>query len=81
MTTHFTARVRLTKASARRSHGAKPLITSADAIVEAAEIYRIYFHGPAYQVSGARLVGWKADDRADGRETCPAITNRPISRP
>ena len=64
-TTHFTARVRLSK-QAPDAVTAKPLITSSDSIVEAAEIYRVYFHGPAYQVLEQRLVGWKADGRPDG---------------
>ena len=61
-TTHFTARVRLTKQMPDVFAGAKPRL-SAEAIVEAAQIYRIYFHGPAYQViekawwDGERMVG------------------------
>ena len=41
---------------------------SADAIVDAAQIYRIYFHGPAYQVlerawwDGTRIIGEMAAD-------------------
>jgi acyl transferase domain-containing protein/NAD(P)-dependent dehydrogenase (short-subunit alcohol dehydrogenase family) len=64
-TTHFTARVRLSK-QAPDAVTAKPLITSSDSIVEAAEIYRVYFHGPAYQVlesawwDGKRMVGLMA---------------------
>jgi acyl transferase domain-containing protein len=49
VTTHFTARVRLTKE--------RPEMVSAPALgeltgspVEAADIYRVFFHGPAYQV-------------------------------
>ena len=62
VTTHFTARVRLTqhpqKAQVSRSPG-----EPANSIVAAADIYRLYFHGPAYQVleqawwDGGRIIG------------------------
>jgi hypothetical protein len=61
-TTHFTARVRMTKKPPAAESSA-PLGTPAGAIVEAADIYRLYFHGPAYQVverawwDGTRIVG------------------------
>ena len=48
-TTHFTARVRVARQSLDALTGPKPLLT-AEGLVNAAEIYRIYFHGPAYQV-------------------------------
>jgi hypothetical protein len=61
-TTHFTARVRLT-----REHAQAPLALALGKpdghIIEAADIYRLYFHGPAYQViekawwDGKRLIG------------------------
>jgi hypothetical protein len=66
-TIHFTARVRLTK-QAPTMGTSKSLITTSDSIVEAAEIYRVYFHGPAYQVvesawwDGKRMVGLMAQD-------------------
>ena len=66
-TVHFTARVRVTK-QAPAEVQSKPLITTSDSIVEAAEIYRVYFHGPAYQVverawwDGKRMVGLMAQD-------------------
>jgi acyl transferase domain-containing protein/NAD(P)-dependent dehydrogenase (short-subunit alcohol dehydrogenase family) len=66
-TTHFTARVCLTKRAPAMGTG-KSLITTSDSIVEAAEIYRVYFHGPAYQVverawwDGKRMVGLMAQD-------------------
>ena len=62
VTTHFTARVTLT----RRAPGAMslpPLGTPAGAVVESDAIYRAYFHGPAYQVverawwDGNRIIG------------------------
>jgi len=62
VTTHFTAQVRLTKET--------PKVVTVPAlgvpkghIIEAADIYRLYFHGPAYQVverawwDGHRIVG------------------------
>jgi acyl transferase domain-containing protein/NAD(P)-dependent dehydrogenase (short-subunit alcohol dehydrogenase family) len=61
-TTHFTARVRLAKQSPEAAIGPKPRL-SAEAMVDAAQIYRIYFHGPAYQVvekawwDGEHMVG------------------------
>jgi acyl transferase domain-containing protein/NAD(P)-dependent dehydrogenase (short-subunit alcohol dehydrogenase family) len=64
-TVHFTARVRLSKQTPTAVTG-KALITSPDSIVEAAEIYRVYFHGPAYQVlerawwDGKRMIGLMA---------------------
>ncbi len=56
------ARVRLTK-QAPRSDGPDSVHLSSESIIDAAEIYRIYFHGPAYQVverawwDGKRMVG------------------------
>jgi len=61
-TTHFTARVRVSKQASQAVTGAAPRL-SAEAIVEAAQIYRIYFHGPAYQVlerawwDGKQMIG------------------------
>jgi 3-oxoacyl-(acyl-carrier-protein) synthase/NAD(P)-dependent dehydrogenase (short-subunit alcohol dehydrogenase family)/acyl carrier protein len=48
-TTHFTARVRLTKQPLKSVAGPVPG-SQPGAIVEAADIYHLYFHGPAYQV-------------------------------
>jgi len=61
-TTHFTARVRVSQQTPGAVTGPKPRL-SAEAIVDAAHIYRIYFHGPAYQVlekawwDGEHMVG------------------------
>ncbi|MGH9641920.1 MAG: SDR family NAD(P)-dependent oxidoreductase, partial [Terriglobales bacterium] len=67
VTTHFTARVRLTKQAPKpasvpaQKHPSGPT-------VEAADVYRIYFHGPAYQVlerawrEGSRLIGLMAQN-------------------
>jgi acyl transferase domain-containing protein/acyl carrier protein/NAD(P)-dependent dehydrogenase (short-subunit alcohol dehydrogenase family) len=61
-TLHFTARVRVSKQPTQAVKGATPRLT-AEAILAAAQIYRIYFHGPAYQVvdhawwDGQRMIG------------------------
>jgi NAD(P)-dependent dehydrogenase (short-subunit alcohol dehydrogenase family) len=64
-TTHFTARVRLTKLTPQGV--TVPTPGSPDGhIIEAADIYRLYFHGPAYQVverawwDGHRIIGLMA---------------------
>jgi len=49
VTTHFTARVRLTR-QAPETVAAPPLGEPGGTIVEGADIYRVFFHGPAYQV-------------------------------
>ena len=66
-TTHFTARLRLTKESSR-AIATPALGTPNGHIIEAADIYRLYFHGPAYQVieqawwDGERIIGQMAKD-------------------
>src|SRR6185369_15097351 len=61
-TTHFTARVRLRKQAPQEATAQPPRLT-VEAIVSAAQIYRIYFHGPAYRVmerawwDGERIIG------------------------
>ena len=63
--THFTARVRLTKQPISPVT-VSALGTLAGHVIEAADIYRLYFHGPAYQVverawwDGHRIVGLMA---------------------
>jgi hypothetical protein len=64
-TTHFTARVRLAKQSTQ-APTVPALGTPEGHIIEAADIYRLYFHGPAYQVvekawwDGKRVIGMMA---------------------
>jgi acyl transferase domain-containing protein/acyl carrier protein len=64
-TLHFTARVRVTRRPPEAVTGAE-LRLSTESIVDSARIYRIYFHGPAYQVidrawrDGNRIVGQMA---------------------
>jgi hypothetical protein len=48
-TTHFTARVRIAKQRIQ-APAAGALVAPSGSIIEAADIYRLYFHGPAYQV-------------------------------
>ncbi len=65
-TTHFTARVRLTKEPCRLEVITGPLGTPPQTTMDASDIYRVYFHGPAYQVlerawrDGDRIVGLMA---------------------
>jgi hypothetical protein len=62
VTTHFTGRVRLTKNAIEATAASAPR-WPVGSVVKAADIYRIYFHGPAYQVlkqawsDGSRMVG------------------------
>jgi NAD(P)-dependent dehydrogenase (short-subunit alcohol dehydrogenase family)/acyl carrier protein len=62
VTMHFTARVRLTKQMPKAENVPALCLTDGH-IIEAADIYRLYFHGPAYQVmerawwDGHRIVG------------------------
>ena len=61
VTTHFTGRVRLSRRPPQAVSGPPPVL--AGAFVESADIYRVYFHGPAYRVmeeawcNGSRIVG------------------------
>ena len=65
VTTHFTGRVRLTKDPF--SPAVRPARTPTGGIVEASDIYRLYFHGPAYQVierawwDGKQIIGLLSD--------------------
>jgi acyl transferase domain-containing protein/NAD(P)-dependent dehydrogenase (short-subunit alcohol dehydrogenase family) len=63
VTTHFTARVRLTKEMPKSVVVPAPGL-SLDHIVESADIYRLYFHGPAYQVLEC---AWRDADRIVGK--------------
>ena len=67
LTTHFTARVRLAKQLVP-APTAKVWTTPDGSVIEAADIYRLYFHGPAYQVvekawwNGKQIIGLMARD-------------------
>jgi malonyl CoA-acyl carrier protein transacylase len=63
VTTHFTARVRLTR-QAHEAVAAPAPAEPAGAMVEAADIYRVFFHGPAYQVLER---AWLDDHRTVGQ--------------
>ena len=62
LTTHFTAQVRLTK-QVPNAVVVPALGSPSGHIIKSADIYRIYFHGPAYQVleqawtDGERIIG------------------------
>ncbi len=81
VTTHFTAKVRLTKLPAEAAT-ALPLGTPEGHIIEASNIYPLYFHGPAYQVverawwDGTQIVGLMAKGLPDNHHPSdlPAIT-------
>jgi hypothetical protein len=67
MTTHFTARVRLAVQSPQAIKTEIPAPSNGNRIA-ASDIYRLYFHGPAYQVlenayrAGEEVVGLLAKD-------------------
>ena len=69
-TIHFTARVRLAK-QRKQAPAVHALGTPEGQVIDAAHIYRLYFHGPAYQViekawwDGKRVVGMMAQDLPD----------------
>ncbi len=63
VTTHFTARVRLSK-QAPLTEPAQPLGEPDGSVVEAPDIYKVFFHGPAYQVLER---AWLHRDRTVGR--------------
>ncbi|MFN7994778.1 MAG: SDR family NAD(P)-dependent oxidoreductase [Bryobacteraceae bacterium] len=64
-TTHFTARVRMVR-EAPEAPAADAPDKPEQTVVEASDIYRVFFHGPAYQVvqrawrRGARFIGQMA---------------------
>ncbi len=66
-TVHFKARVRLTEAPLVDRNAPVPLSVPTTAngnTVHAADIYRVYFHGPAYQVMDS---AWRDGDAVAGR--------------
>ncbi|HEY6947035.1 MAG TPA: SDR family NAD(P)-dependent oxidoreductase, partial [Candidatus Acidoferrum sp.] len=63
VTTHFTGRVRMTKQPQPARHS-EVLSVPATPAIESADIYRLYFHGPAYQVI---CQAWRDCDRIIGR--------------
>ena len=63
VTTHFTARVRLAKQPRRAATDGVPMGAPPSSAMEAADIYRVYFHGPAYQVVER---AWRDGNRITG---------------
>jgi hypothetical protein len=67
ITTHFTGRVRLTRQEPEMVNGSVPRAAIAS-VIKPEDIYRIYFHGPAYQVierawrEGNKVIGKMADN-------------------
>ena len=62
-TTHFRARVRLTGEQASREKGRRVVVPPDGKRVEAGDLYRLYFHGPAYRVVER---AWRAGDEVIG---------------
>ncbi len=73
VTTHFTGRVKLTK-EPLKAVSTIPFDGPNGAVIDADEIYRLYFHGPAYQViekawwDGARVIGLMAKNLRNNHE-------------
>ena len=63
ITIHFTARVRLVTSPSRPEKHKAPVDSSIGNKVEAADIYRLYFHGPAYRVMES---SWREGDEVVG---------------
>src|SRR5205085_6032562 len=74
-TTHFTARVRLTKTALQPVTGEK-IREPRGSIIERSDIYPLYFHGPAYQViqkawwDGERVIGLFNDSLPPNHQPC-----------
>ena len=63
-TVHFTGRARLARAAVPSPQHEVPAEDSAEPAVGSDAVYRVYFHGPAYQVLGR---AWREDGRVIGR--------------
>ncbi|MFN8642281.1 MAG: SDR family NAD(P)-dependent oxidoreductase [Candidatus Binatia bacterium] len=78
VTTHFTARVRLARKPAKAVRGVPPP-NGERVAVAAADVYRIYFHGPAYQVLQR---AWRAGEQVVGELAAPLPANHaPADQP
>ncbi len=66
VTTHFTARVRLSRQLPEPVAGAA-VVEPTGKVITADDIYRIYFHGPAYRVLEK---AWRDGDRVIGQMAC-----------
>ncbi len=80
ITKHFTGRVRLTSKPLPAPKGAKS-VSPHGSVIEASDIYRVYFHGPAYQVvqrawwDGIRMVGLLSKDLPENHRPSSAFTS------
>ncbi len=63
VTTHFTGRVRLSPRPAETARRDVPDIAGGGNRIAASDIYRLYFHGPAYQVLES---AWRSGDETIG---------------
>ena len=63
-TVHFTGSVRLSADQLPADRGNPVAKTRGTAVIAPADVYRLYFHGPAYQVVGE---AWRGDGAAVGR--------------
>ena len=78
VTTHFTARARLTQQVSEAPIVRIPATANGSSI-EAADVYRVYFHGPAYQVVER---AWRDEDRMVGQMSTGLPANHePASLP
>jgi hypothetical protein len=61
VTTHFSGRVRLVAEQPQAGKDAKgPRLPDSGSKIDAAQVYRLYFHGPAYQVIDS---AWRTGDQ------------------
>jgi acyl transferase domain-containing protein/NAD(P)-dependent dehydrogenase (short-subunit alcohol dehydrogenase family) len=63
-TVHFTGSVRLSAKRATCDRATPVAKTQGAAVIAPSDVYRLYFHGPAYQVVGE---AWRGDGAAVGR--------------
>jgi len=72
VTTHFSARVRLADEPPKPGKRGKVIIPSDGKRVTAEDLYRLYFHGPAYRVVET---SWRSGDEVFGLFTEPLPPN------
>ncbi len=71
VTVHFRGRIRIAVQDAAAASSEDWPAEEAEG-VEASDIYRLFFHGPAYQVVAR---AWRADGRVEGRLAAPLPAN------
>ena len=64
VTTHFTGRVRLVATRSQAEKDSGTFQPAGAEKVDAGKVYRVFFHGPAYQVIDS---AWRADERIVGQ--------------